>query len=160
MSKQLGGVPEGYEGITPYITVKKCEEAIDFYKRAFGAKEIFRMAGEDGKIGHAELKIGSGVLMLADEHPDFDCLSPETIGGTPFTMMVYVDDVDKFTETAVKEGLKTVRPVADQFYGDRSGHFEDPFGYKWCFATHVEDVSPEAMNERAASQTTAGGSDK
>lgn len=150
MSESTGAIPKGYEGITPYITVKKCAEAIEFYIRAFGAEELFRMAGEDGKIGHAELKIGSGVLMLADEHPDFGCLAPETVGGTPFTMMVYVEDVDKFAEKAVKEGLKTVRPIGNQFYGDRSGHFEDPYGYKWCFATHVEDVTPEEMEKRAA----------
>lgn len=150
MSENNSAIPKGYEGITPYITVKKCAEAIEFYKRAFGAEELFRMAGEGGKIGHAELKIGSGVLMLADEHPDYGCLAPETVGGTPFTMMVYVDDVDNFAEKAVKEGLRTVRPIEDQFYGDRSGHFEDPYGYKWCFATHVRDVSPEEMNEAAA----------
>jgi PhnB protein len=156
MSESISAIPKGYEGITPYIAVKKCAEAIEFYKRAFGAEELFRMAGEDGKIGHAELKIGSGVLMLADEHPDYGCLAPETVGGTPFTMMVYVDDVDKFAETAVKEGLKTVRPIENQFYGDRSGHFEDPYGYKWCFATHVKDVSPEEMNEAAAKYAAGG----
>lgn len=154
MSEKTTAVPKGYEGLTPYITVKNCTEAIEFYKRAFAAQELFRLAGNDGKIGHAELKIGGGVLMLADEDPDFGCLAPETVGGTPFTMMVYVDDVDSFAENAVKEGLRIVRPIEDQFYGDRSGHFEDPYGYKWCFATHVKDVSPEEM---AAAVTYAGG---
>lgn len=150
MSEKTNAAPKGYEGITPYITLKNCDEAIEFYKRAFGAEELFRLAGEGDKIGHAELKIGSGILMVSDEHPDYGCFAPETVGGTPFTMMVYVDDVDKFAETAVKEGLKAVRPIEDQFYGDRSGHFEDPYGYKWCFATHVEDISPEEMEKRAA----------
>lgn len=150
MSEKINPIPKGYEGIIPYITLKNCTEAIEFYKRAFGAEELFRLSGDDNKIGHAELKIGGGILMVSDEHPDFGCFSPETVGGTPFTMMVYVEDVDVFVENAVKEGLKIVRPIEDQFYGDRSGHFEDPFGYKWCFATHKEDLSVEEMEKRVA----------
>lgn len=155
MSESTNAIPKNYEGITPYITVRNCAAAIDFYKRALGAEEIFRLAEDDGKIGHAEIKIGGGVLMLSDEYPDYNALSPETIGGTPFTMMVYVDDVDKFAENAVKEGLTVVRPIENQFYGDRSGHFIDPYGHRWCLATHVEEVSPDEMAERAEGYTAS-----
>lgn len=155
MSESKNTTPKGYEGITPYITVNNCAEAIEFYKRAFGAEELFRLAEDDGKIGHAEIKIGGGILMLSDEHPDHDAFSPETVGGAPFSMMVYVDDVDAFTEKAVKEGLKVMRPVADQFYGDRSGHFIDPYGHKWCFATHIENISVEEMGNRAEGYTAS-----
>jgi PhnB protein len=120
-------IPEGYEGITPYLVCKNADAAIDFYTRAFGATELFRI-GEPGMIGHAELKLGNAIIMLADEFPDLDALSPETVGGTPVTLMVYVEDVDAFVEKAVAEGLKVLRPIEDQFYGDRSGQFTDPFG--------------------------------
>jgi PhnB protein len=141
-------IPDGYEGISPYLICKNAEGAIDFYKRAFGATELFRI-GEPGMVGHAELKIGNTIFMLADEFPQMGAVGPETIGGSPVTLMVYVDDVDAFTEKAVTEGLEVVRPVADQFYGDRSGHFKDPFGHQWCFATHKEDLTPEEIGERA-----------
>ena len=142
-------IPEGYEGITPYLICKNAEAAIDFYMRAFGAEEILRMGKPGERVGHCELKIGKAIFMLADEFPEMGGLSPETVGGTPVSLYVYVEDVDTFTQKAVAEGLKVVRPVADQFYGDRSGHFEDPFGHKWGFATHVEDLTPEQMEERA-----------
>ena len=149
MSKAVNPIPKGYEGVTPYLICKNAEAAIDFYSRAFGAVELFRI-GSPGMVGHAEMKIGSAIIMLADEHPEMGAVSPETIGGTPVQLMIYVEDVDSFTATAVSEGLTVLRPVADQFYGDRSGQFKDPFGHVWSFATHVEDVSPEEMNNRAA----------
>lgn len=155
MADNVKAIPEGYEGITPYLICKNAAAAIDFYKRAFGATELFRI-GEPGMIGHAELKIGNSILMLADEYPDIGALSPETVGGTPLTLMVYVEDVDGFTQKAVKEGLEVLRPIENQFYGDRSGHFKDPFGHKWAFATHIEDVTPEEINRRAAAKYGGG----
>ena len=142
-------VPEGYEGITPYLVCRNAEAAIDFYTRAFGAVELFRI-GQPGMVGHAEMKIGNSIFMLADENPDFGALSPETVGGSPVGLMIYVENVDEFTNKAIAAGLETLEPVKDQFYGDRSGNFRDPFGHKWTFATHTEDVSPEEMNKRAA----------
>ena len=148
MSKPAKPIPEGYEGITPYLICKNAEAAIDFYRRAFGAVELFRI-GEPGMVGHAEMKLGNAIFMLADEFPDMGVLSPQSIGGSPVSLYVYVEDVDAFAEKAVAEGAKVLKPVADQFYGDRSGHFEDPFGHKWGFATHLEDLTPEELNERA-----------
>jgi len=141
-------IPEGQDGVIPYLICKNAEKAIDFYKRAFGADELMRM-GEPGKVGHCEMKIGNARFMLADEFPDRDALSPETVGGSPVSLYVYVNDIDSFAEKAIAEGLKVIRPVADQFYGDRSGYFQDPFGHRWGFATHVEDLTPEQMDERA-----------
>lgn len=155
MSESVKAIPEGYEGVTPYLVCKNAESAIDFYTRAFGAVELFRI-GSPGMVGHAELKIGKAVIMLADEHPDVGALSPQTIGGTAVTLMFYVEDVDTFSEKAVSEGLKVIKPVTDQFYGDRSGMFEDPFGHKWSIATHKEDVSPEEMNRRASAMYDGG----
>ena len=139
---------EGYEGITPYLICRNAEAAIDFYKRAFGAEEILRI-GKPGMVGHAEMKIGKAIFMLADEFPEMDAVGPQTIGGTAVSLYIYVDDVDVFTEKAIAEGLKVLKPVSDQFYGDRSGHFEDPFGHRWGFATHIEDLTPEELDERA-----------
>jgi len=146
---EVNAIPAGYEGVTPYLICRNAESAIEFYKRAFGAEELFRI-GSPGMVGHAELKIGTAIFMLADEHPDFGALSPESIGGSPVSFLVYVEDVDAFSAKAVAEGLEVLRPVTDQFYGDRSGQFKDPFGHVWSFATHLEDVSPEEMNRRAA----------
>jgi len=149
MTQTVKPIPDGYEGISPYLICRNAEAAIDFYTRAFGATELYRI-GEPGMIGHAELKMGNTIFMLADEHPALDTVGPEAIGGTPVTFMYYVDDVDAFAEKAIAEGLQVIRPIADQFYGDRSGHFKDPFGHQWCFATHKEDLSPEEIGERAA----------
>lgn len=148
MPDNVKAIPEGYEGVTPYLICKNAEAAIDFYTRAFGAVELFRI-GEPGMVGHAELKIRNAIIMLADEHPEMGALSPETVGGSPISLMIYVEDVDDFTGKAVAEGLKVLRPVEDQFYGDRSGQFEDPFGHKWSFATHIADISPDEMNQKA-----------
>jgi PhnB protein len=141
-------IPDGYEGITPYLICKNAEAAIEFYKKAFGAEELFRI-GQPGMVGHAEMKIGKAIFMLADEFPDMGALSPQTIGGSPVSLYIYVEDVDSFTAKAVAEGLEVLKPVSDQFYGDRSGAFKDPFGHVWGFATHKEDLTPEELNERA-----------
>jgi len=141
-------IPDGYEGITPYLICKNAEAAIEFYKKAFGATELFRIGGP-GMIGHAEMKIGNAIFMLADEFPDMGALSPQTIGGSPVSLYIYVEDVDSFTEKAVAEGLEVLKPVTDQFYGDRSGAFKDPFGHIWGFATHKEDLTPDELSERA-----------
>jgi PhnB protein len=148
-------VPEGYEGITPYLICANAEAAIDFYKAAFGAEELFRI-GQPGMVGHAEMKIGNAIFMLADEHPEINAQGPKSIGGSPVTLMIYVENVDDFTEKAIKEGLEVIKPVADQFYGDRSGMFRDPFGHLWSFATHIEDVTPQEMEERAAAAYGGG----
>jgi PhnB protein len=157
MAEKVKAVPEGYEGATPYLICKNAEAAIDFYVRAFGAVELYRI-GEPGMVGHAEIKLGSAIIMLADEYPPLGALSPETIGGSPVSLMVYVEDVDEFTEKAVTEGLQVLRPVEDQFYGDRVGYFVDPFGHKWSFATHLEDLTPEEIGRRAAEKFGGGSS--
>ena len=143
-------IPEGYGTVTPYLIVNDAARAIEFYKQAFGARETFRMARPDGRVGHAEIKIGDSNVMLADEHPEIGARGPQSIGGSPVTFLLYVADVDAQVERAVKAGAKLVRPVADQFYGDRTGGVEDPFGHVWYIATHVEDVSPEELQRRAA----------
>lgn len=157
MSETVKAIPDGYEGITPYLICRNAEAAIDFYTRAFGATELFRI-GEPGMVGHAELKISNAIIMLADEYEPQGVVSPETLGGTPVMLMVYVENVDDFAEKAIAEGLKVLRPIEDQFYGDRAGQFVDPFGHKWTFATHVEDLTPEELNQRAAAKYGAGAS--
>lgn len=143
-------VPEGYPTVIPYLAVAGASEAIEFYKDVLGATERMRMPGPDGTIGHAELQIGESVLMLADEFPDMGHLGPKSLGGSPVTISVYVEKVDDVFAKAVKKGAKALREPEDQFYGDRSGQFEDPFGHRWSVSTHVEDVSPEEMAKRAA----------
>jgi PhnB protein len=143
--------PEGYHTATPYLIIKGAAAAIDFYKKAFSATELMRMADpKTNHIGHAEIKIGDSPIMLADEHPDMGYKSPKSLGGTPVSLMLYVDDVDSVAKQALAAGAKVMRPVQDQFYGDRSGTFEDPFGHVWTIATHKEDLSPEEMGKRAA----------
>jgi PhnB protein len=149
MPKTVNPIPKGYEGVTPYLICRNAEAAIEFYQRAFGAEELFRI-GEPGMVGHCEMKIGNAIFMLADEHLEQGAVSPQGIGGTAVQLMVYVEDVDAFTQQAVAEGLTELRPVSTMFYGDRSGQYRDPFGHVWAFATHLEDVSPEEMNTRAA----------
>ena len=143
-------IPDGYPRVTPYLIVDGAAAAIDFYNSVLGTTERMRMAGPDGKVGHAELQIGDSVIMLADEYPDMGIVGPKSVGGSPVTLHVYVEDVDAVFERAVKAGATASRPVENQFYGDRSGQFEDPFGHRWNVATHVEDVSPEEMSKRAA----------
>ena len=142
-------IPDGYATATPYLIIKGAAEAIDFYKRAFGAQELFRMNSPDGGVGHAEIKIGNSIIMLADEHPRMGHRGPRSLGGSAVSIMLYVPDVDAVFESAVKAGAKAQRPVENQFYGDRSGTLEDPFGHVWTISTHVEDVSPDEMKKRA-----------
>ena len=150
MANKPKSIPDGYHSATPYLIVNDAAAAIEFYKKAFGATELMRMQKPNGKIGHAEIKIGDSPIMLADEAPEVGARSPRTIGGSPVSILLYVDDVDTTFTKAVNGGAKVQRPVADQFYGDRTGGVEDPFGHLWYIATHVEDVSPEEMKKRAA----------
>ena len=143
-------VPEGYHTITPYIAVNDAAAAIEFYKRAFGATEVMRMPGPDGKIGHADLMIGDSHIMLADEYAPMDFRAPGSVGGSPVMMHLYVDDVNRWFDRAVKAGAKVTRPLETQFYGDRGGALEDPFGHRWYLSSRVEEVSPEEMKRRAA----------
>jgi PhnB protein len=144
-------IPKDYNSITAYLIVKGAAQAIEYYKKVFGATEVFRMNGPDGKVGHAELKIGNSHIMLADENPQMGQghTSAATIGGSPVSLYVYLPDVDRVIERAKTEGAKILKPVEDQFYGDRSGFIQDPFGHLWGVATHIEDVSPKDMEERA-----------
>ncbi|HET6668668.1 MAG TPA: VOC family protein [Pyrinomonadaceae bacterium] len=147
---KVNPIPEGYHSVTPYLSIKGAAAAIDYYKEAFGATELFRMAGPDGKIGHAEIKIGNSPIMLADEFPEMEFVSPQTLGGSPIGLMIYVDDVDTMFQRAISKGAKEIKPLENQFYGDRSGTLKDPFGHVWTVATHVEDVAPEEIEKRAA----------
>jgi PhnB protein len=142
--------PQGYNSLTPYLIVKGAAAAIDFYKTAFNAVEIMRMPQPDGRIGHAELRIGDSVLMLADEFPEAEAISPSTLGGTTFGLMIYVDDADSMFNKAVSMGAVVKKPMVDQFYGDRNGTLQDPWGHKWTISTHMEDVTPEEMERRMA----------
>ena len=142
-------IPDGYHSVTPYLVIKGAASAIEFYKTAFGATELFRM-DHDGKIGHAEIKIGDSPVMLADENPDMGSLGPQAFGGTPVSLMIYVEDVDTLYKQAIASGAVELRPLQDQFYGDRSGTLRDPFGHIWTVATHKEDVTPEEMDKRLA----------
>jgi PhnB protein len=143
-------IPDGYHSVTPYLFIKGAAGAIDFYKSVFGAKERVRMPGPNGRIMHAELQIGDSVVMLADEHPEMGVKSPETLGGSGTSLHVYVENVDAIAQKAVAAGAKLVRPVKDEFYGDRTGTIIDPFSHMWSIATHIEDVSPEEMKKRMA----------
>ena len=150
MTNKVKPIPEGYHTATPYLIVKDAARAIEFYKKAFGATELMRMPGPGGKIGHAEIKIGDSPIMLADEVPGMGFRSPESLGGSPISILLYVEDVDVVFSEALAAGAKVQRPVADQFYGDRTGGVTDPFGHVWYIATHKEDISPEEMKKRAA----------
>jgi PhnB protein len=143
-------IPEGYPQVTPYLHVDGASAAIDFYGKVFGANERFRMDGPEGTIGHAELELGDSIIMVSDEFPDRDVRGPKSVGGTPVTISVYVEDVDSVFEAAMEGGATELRPVENQFYGDRTGQFEDPFGHRWSIASHVEDVPPDEMEKRAA----------
>jgi PhnB protein len=150
MAGKVKAIPDGYEGATPYICCKGAAKALEFYKAAFDATERMRMAEPSGRIGHAEFSIGRAVIMLADEYPEIGVVSPQSLGGTPVTLYIYVDDVDGLAKRAEQAGATVRRPVADQFYGDRSVTLVDPFGHVWMFATHIEDVEPDEMKKRAA----------
>jgi PhnB protein len=153
MASNVKAIPDGYHSLTPYISIKGAAKAIEFYKRAFGATVEVYMGMPDGRVGHAELQIGDSRLMLADEMadmPDAVAKSPESLGGTTFGLNLYLPDVDAQFQRAVEAGATVKRPVKTQFYGDRSGTIEDPFGHIWTLSTHVEDISPEEMKKRMA----------
>ena len=150
MAAQVKPIPPGYHAVTPYLCIKGAADAIDFYKRAFGASEVFRMAQPDGRIAHAEVQLGDSRVMLADEFPDMNFRGPQAIGGSPVHIHLYVDNVDAVFGQALAAGAKAVRPVQDQFYGDRSGTLLDPYGHTWHVSTHKEDVAPDELQKRAA----------
>ena len=146
-------VPPGYHTVTPYLSIRGAAQAIEFYKKAFGAEVVFRLDMDGGKIGHAEIRIGDSHIMLADEFPDMPdaiCVSPLTLGGTTAGMNLYGEDVDARFKRAVEAGATVRRPIQDQFYGDRSGTLMDPFGHLWTVSTHIEDVTPEEIKKRIA----------
>jgi PhnB protein len=154
MAGKVKPIPDNYHRVTPYLIVDGAANAIEFYKKAFGASELLRFPAPDGRIGHAEIKIGDSTVMLADEHPERGARAPKAFGGSAVSLLLYVEDVDRTVDRAVAAGAKVVRPVADQFYGDRTGGIEDPFGHPWYLATHVEDVSPEEMQRRSEAMAT------
>lgn len=148
--KAVKPIPDQYPGVTPYLCCRDAARAIEFYKQAFGAVELTRIDAPDGRVGHAEIRIGAAVVMLADEYPDMKFLSPLSLGGTPVILYIYVENVDALIQRAVAAGATLTKPVADHFYGDRSGQVLCPFGHSWGFATHIEDVSPEELQRRSA----------
>jgi PhnB protein len=143
-------IPQGYHTITPYLFVDGADRAIDFYKKAFGAQELVRMPGPGGRVMHAEMQIGDSRFMLSDANPAMGSRDPKSYGGTPISILLYVDDVDMWAKRAQDAGIRVVRPVENQFYGDRAGTFEDPFGFQWDIHTTIEEVSPEEMQRRMA----------
>jgi PhnB protein len=152
MPAKVKPIPDGYHVVTPYLSIKGAAAAIDFYKRAFGATEVMRMAQPDGRVGHAELMIGDSKIVLADEFPELDFRSPLSFGGSPVHLHLYVEDSDAVVKQAVAAGARVLRAVQDQFYGDRSGSIADPHGHVWHVATHKEDLTPEEIRRRAAAQ--------
>jgi PhnB protein len=163
MANRVNPIPKGYHSVQPYLTLNDTARAIEFYKRAFGAQEVMRMDGPNGKIGHAEIKIGDSVVMLTDEMPGMGTRSPQSLGGTTSAVMIYVDNADTVFNQAVAAGAQVEMPLADMFWGDRYGRLKDPFGHSWSVATHIEDVAPaemskrmqEAMSKSAAQSKTA-----
>jgi PhnB protein len=157
MAANVKPVPDGYHTVTPYLVVDGGAKAIEFYKRAFGAEELMRLDAPGGKVGHAELKIGDSRIMLADEFPQMGAKGPKSIGGSPVHLLLYVNDCDAVFHRAVAASATVKKPLADQFYGDRSGTVEDPFGHSWTIATHKEDISPDEMKRRAAAAMGGNG---
>ena len=151
-------VPEGHHTVTPYLAIKYGVQALEFYKRAFGATEESKLVTPDGRLGHAEIRLGDSLIMLSDEFPEYGGKSPQTLGGSPVNIHLYVEDVDAFFKKAVAAGAKERKPVMDQFYGDRSGQLEDPFGHLWWVATHKEDVPPQEMQRRVEAMFQKKGS--
>jgi PhnB protein len=143
-------IPDGYASVTPYLIVKDAPRAIEYYKKAFGATELMRFTDPRGRVGHAEIRLGTSLVMLADEHPEMNILGPQSLGGSAVGLLLYVEDVDAAFDRALAAGASVVKPLQDQFYGDRSGTLIDPFGHKWTLATHKEDVSAEELRRRAA----------
>lgn len=149
MDTQVSAIPEGYHSITPYLIVKNAKEALEFYKRAFNAREIFRMETPQGMIGHCEFEIGDSRLMMADEFPQMGSTAPSEHQGRAFSLLIYVQNVDEVFNRAVEAGAKVIRPLQNEFYGDRMGTLQDPFGHNWHLGQHIEEVSPEEMKKRA-----------
>jgi PhnB protein len=149
-------VPDGYHTATPYLILAGASEAIEYYKKVFGATELYRLEGPDGKVGHAEIQIGDSRLMMADEHPQMGHKSPRSLNGTPVSIVLYVKDCDAVFKKAVAAGGKVQMELKDQFYGDRSGTLQDPYGHVWTISTHVEDVDPNELERRAAAMMKAG----
>ncbi len=143
-------IPDGYHSVTPYLAIRNASAALEFYKKAFGATELLRMPTPDGKVAHAEIRIGDSIIMMADEYPDMDFVGPETRGGATTTLMLYVEDVDAQFRKAIDAGAVETRPLKDEFYGDRVGSLRDPFGHMWHIATHKEDLTPEEIQKRMA----------
>ena len=148
MTDAVKPIPEGYHAVTPYLIIKDAAEAIEFYKTAFGAQELVRMSMPDGKIGHAEIKIGDSILMLGEEVEEMGFRSPQALGGCPVGFVIYIEDVDTEFQRALDAGATVSRPLENKFYGDRMGSVRDPFGYEWSLGTHIEDVTPEEMHKR------------
>ena len=155
MPQSASPIPPGYHTVTPYLAIREAAKAIEFYKHAFDATEVMRVPGPNGSIGHAEIQVGDSRIMLADEHPNMGFVGPQTLGGSSITIHLYVEDVDNVFGKGIQAGAKTLRPVQDQFHGDRSGSFEDPFGHVWYIATHKEDLSAEELERRAAEFTAS-----
>ena len=153
---KVKAIPDGYHNATAYLIIDGAGKALDFYKRIFGASEKMRMPSPGGKVGHAEIVIGDTLIMLADEHPEMGARGPRAFGGSPISMMIYVEDVDATVKNALAAGAKLIRPVEDKFYGDRSGTIEDPFGHQWHVSTHTEDVPADEMARRAAAMSQPG----
>lgn len=151
MATTVRPIPPGYHSVNAYLNIRGAADAIEFYKKAFEAKEIFRMPGPDGKqVMHAELQMGDSMLMLSDEFPEMGGKSPQALNGSPVTMFMYVEDVDKVFNRAVAAGAKATQPLKNMFWGDRYGTLTDPFGHRWALATHIEDVPPDELAQRAA----------
>jgi PhnB protein len=147
--RKVNPIPAGYHAVTPYLSIRGAAQAIEFYKKAFGAAEVMRMPGPDGKLGHAEIRIGDSRVMLSDEYPEMAFMGPQTRGGSTVHIHLYVRDVDAMIGRAVAAGAKLIRPIEDKFYGDRTGSLEDPFGHVWHLATHKEDLSMAELRRRA-----------
>jgi PhnB protein len=160
MNTKAKYIPDGFHAITPYLTVKNAADAIEFYKRGFGARERVRMPTPDGKVAHAELQIADSIFMLGEECPEHKSVSPQTLDGSPVGLALYVENVDEAFKRAVNAGASVKEPVDDKFWGDRSGSLTDPFGHNWMLLTHVEDVSPQEMKKRMAEAFSTAGSKK
>lgn len=150
-------IPAGHHTVAPYLAIKNGAQALEFYKKAFGATEMFKLILPDGRLGHAEIRLGDSVIMLSDEFPEHGGKAPQTLGGSPVSIHLYVENVDSFFQKAVAAGAKERKPVMDQFYGDRSGQLEDPFGHLWWVGTHKEDVPPEELQKRVQSMFASKG---
>jgi len=148
MPSKVKPIPAGHHTVAPYLAIKNAVSALEFYKKAFGAIETYKLIVPDGRLGHAEIRLGNSLIMLSDEFPEFGGKAPESLGGSPVSIHLYVEDVDAFVKKAVAAGARELKPVADQFYGDRSGQLQDPYGHLWWVATHKEDVAPEEMQKR------------